>query len=165
MVMQKLYSNVSSEERNRHHDLQNNSFPNLVELTTGALRQFASPSDDKLSIWRAYELMEFREGNLNAAQSVYQRSIRDTIVKGNGFDDREKNIRISNKSGRTTVNKDTILQKSKEVEVSRWKTESESSFGESSVWMNDGSIEGKVPSAAMQKKNMTKKMKKKLKDS
>jgi hypothetical protein len=101
--------------------------------------------------------MEFQAGNLHAAQSVYQRSIRDTIVKDDSFDYQEKNVRISNKSGRSAVNKDKILQDSKEVEVSRWKSfQPESSFGESSVWMKDGSIEGKVPSAAMQKKNKKK---------
>ena len=43
-----------------------------------------------------------------------------------------------------------------EVEVSRWDIKrSDSTFGESEVWMNDGSIEGKVPPSTMNKKKNT----------
>ena len=102
-------------------------------------------------------MMEFQAGNLNAAQNVYQRSIRDSIATDDSFDNREKNI-IRKNTGQ--LKKDKILKKSKEVEVSRWKSSSsdaESSFGDTSVWMNDGSIEGKVPSATMRKKNKKRK--------
>ncbi len=34
-----------------------------------------------MALWRAYELMESEAGNFKAAQNVYQRSIRDAIVK------------------------------------------------------------------------------------
>ncbi len=34
-----------------------------------------------MALWRAYELMEAQAGNLQAAQNVYNRSIRDSIVK------------------------------------------------------------------------------------
>jgi hypothetical protein len=34
-----------------------------------------------MSLWRAYEVMETKSGNVNAAQQVYQRSIKDAILR------------------------------------------------------------------------------------
>jgi hypothetical protein len=46
-----------------------------------ALKQFTSPaSDDSMSLWRAYELMETRAGNLKGAQAVYQRCTRASFA-------------------------------------------------------------------------------------
>ena len=43
----------------------------------------------------------------------------------------------------------SFKEKSKEVEVSRWETEGSDLGAE--VWMNNGSIEGKVPAKMMKK--------------
>jgi len=119
----------------------------FVSIFVGSLRQFTSASDDKLAIWRAYELMEIEAGNLKAAQNVYQRSIRDSI--GNKL---ESSINYNSSSLRDDDESspaDKILKESSEVEVSRWNTMD--GFGNSDVWMKDGSIEGKVPASAMNK--------------
>ena len=34
-----------------------------------------------MNLWRAYEVMEAKAGNIHAAQAVYQRSIKDSIVR------------------------------------------------------------------------------------
>ena len=43
---------------------------------------------------------------------------------------------------------ETVLQPSNEVEVVRW-----ANLGGGEVWLNNGSIEGKVPASAMKKSN------------
>jgi hypothetical protein len=53
----------------------------LIFSIPGALIQFGSQSEEKMALWRAYELMESQAGNFKAAQNVYQRSIRDVIVR------------------------------------------------------------------------------------
>jgi hypothetical protein len=137
-----------------------------------------------MAIWRAYELMESQAGNFKAAQNVYQRSIRDAIVKGDYPDfDRSlvsrKNhiyflamksyisVYLSNPSPNHSPQQnkardvnieppiDDILKESNEVEVSRWSSKSDAGFGgrKREVWLNDGSIEGKVPKSAMRKKS------------
>lgn len=122
----------------------------------GALRQFTSFSSDKMSIWRAYEVMEAEAGNIKDAQNVYQRSIRDSMGS-------IKTESITYESSSTDKNDDDVpeteevLKKStrnSEVEFSRWNSQG---FGESSVWVNDGSIEGKVPASAMNKTQKPKK--------
>jgi hypothetical protein len=46
-----------------------------------ALKHFTSPaSDDSMSLWRAYELMETRVGNLKGAQAIYQRYTRASFA-------------------------------------------------------------------------------------
>ena len=51
------------------------------------------------------------------------------------------------------VSDEESLKNSNEVEVVRWKTKKYNGFGENSVWLNDGLIEGKVPKSIMKKKN------------
>ncbi len=50
---------------------------------------------------------------------------------------------------------DEILKESSqsEIEVSRWNSRREDAFGESNVWLKDGSIESKMPSSVMKKKS------------
>ena len=112
----------------------------------GALRQFTSFRNDKMAIWRAYEVMEAEAWNIKAAQNVYQRSIRDSMgsIKSESIS-YDSTSNVTSDDGHRT---EEVLKKSSEVEFSRWNSEG---FGQSSVWMNDGSIEGKVPSSAMNK--------------
>jgi hypothetical protein len=44
------------------------------------MKQFPAGSNEKMSLWRSYELMEQRLGNVREAQNVYQRSMRETIT-------------------------------------------------------------------------------------
>jgi len=114
-----------------------------------SLRQFSSSSNEKIALWRAYELMEAEAGNLKAAQNVYQRSVRDSMgsIKQESISDEVKNKNDDSIDSRQPT--EDILKKSSEVEVSRWNRRE--GFGESDVWMKDGSIESKVPSSAMNK--------------
>ena len=111
-----------------------------------ALKRFSGGSDDKMSLWRAYENMEIRSGNLNEAQSVYQRSMRDTMISTKD----ESITRLDIESSEVKAPPmEEVLKKSNEVEVISWRTKRE--FGEGEVWINNGSIEGKVPSSRMNK--------------
>eukprot|EP00554_Chaetoceros_debilis_P000691 CAMPEP_0194087380 /NCGR_PEP_ID=MMETSP0149-20130528/24803_1 /TAXON_ID=122233 /ORGANISM="Chaetoceros debilis, Strain MM31A-1" /LENGTH=753 /DNA_ID=CAMNT_0038770711 /DNA_START=422 /DNA_END=2683 /DNA_ORIENTATION=- len=119
------------------------------------LKQFGtgSHSEEKIAIWRAYELMEAQAGNQQAAQNVYQRSIRDAFIKTD-FSEYD-NESISRVVG-IDLQKDELLKESggkEQVEVSRWDSKRDEAFGESAVWIKDGSIEGKVPPKAMKKKS------------
>ena len=117
-----------------------------IQFFIGALRQFTSFSNDKMAIWRAYELMEADAGNAKAAQNVYQRSIRDSLGST-----RSESITYGSSSDENAddvLPTEVVLKKSGEVEFSRWNSEG---FGESAVWVNDGSIEGKVPASTMNK--------------
>jgi tetratricopeptide (TPR) repeat protein len=143
------------------------------------LPKFAAGTEEKKRLWRAYELLEQRCGNEIGAQDVYQRCMRDsfsvsneeqeltdmsdttmtptdkaittaTVLSGGGggggggdddFVAAEKKI---NKRTRTS---------DKEVEVVRWDQGSSAMRGE--IWLNDKSIEGKVPKSVMTKKKGT----------
>mmetsp|Transcript_9961 Transcript_9961/g.22270 ORF Transcript_9961/g.22270 Transcript_9961/m.22270 type:complete len:889 (-) Transcript_9961:84-2750(-) len=115
------------------------------------LRRFASTSDDKIAIWRAYELMEQRAGNMKESQSVYQRSIRESmsttseVVLPDGPD-----VVVQRRLDPPPDMKDLLKKSANEIEVIRWgSAASDSMDGE--VWLNKGSIEGKVPPSAMNK--------------
>ena len=95
-------------------------------------------SDDKMALWRNYELMEQRAGNKDAALQVYQRSMRESIgIRDHNLD--ELPLTTVVKEPEPAMNK--VLQRSKEVEVVRWGGDSMGG----DVWMNNGSIEGKMP--------------------
>jgi len=120
-----------------------------------ALRQFGAQSEEKMSLWRAYELMESQAGNLKAAQNVYQRSIRDAIVSKDDYQDYDSK-NVTRKVEDLEPTRDDILKQSNsnEVEISRWNSKRNTGFGEKNaeVWLNEGSIEGKVPPSTMKKK-------------
>jgi tetratricopeptide (TPR) repeat protein len=98
-------------------------------------------SDDKMALWRNYELMEQRAGNTDAALQVYQRSMRESIgVIDQNLD--EMSVPLSPVQEAEPSLKE-VLQQSKEVEVVRWGGDSTSMRRD--VWMNNGSIEGKMP--------------------
>ena len=121
-----------------------------------ALKQFTTLSDDKIALYRSYELMEQRAGNVRASQNVYQRSIRESMSTGSVSDvvlPDEPNLVVQPKLEPPPDLK-TVLKKStpaNEVEVVRWRSASDSMNGE--VWLTrEGSIEGRVPSSVMKKK-------------
>lgn len=101
-----------------------------------SLKNFAPGSDSKMTLWRAYELMEQRAGNVEAAQQVYQRSVRENF---NVQDD--NSFIIDDRAGADAPAKKEAPQRSKdkEVEFSRWGGDVTSMKAE--VWMNDGSLE------------------------
>jgi tetratricopeptide (TPR) repeat protein len=109
-----------------------------------AVKQFAPGTDEKKRLWSAYELMEQRAGNINGAQEIYRRAMRESF---NTVDVKDETTEISS----TVAAKTEENYKEKEIEVSRWADLGSSSMSADEVWMNDGSIEGKVPKAAMQK--------------
>ena len=114
-----------------------------------SLRQFEPGTTEKKRLWAAYEEMEKRAGNNAAAQEVYRRAVRESITKAeDGETQDELDIasmaRVAGNKDATDVTDDS----KKEFEVVRWDRGS-SMKGE--VWMNDGSVEGKVPKAAMEK--------------
>ncbi len=121
-----------------------------------ALKQFPAGSTEKMTLWRAYEVMEQRAGDSKASQQVYRRMMGETI---NAQDEQEQRSEVdsmqvkSNDYRQDTLNQ-ALTQRGNEVEVVRWDTDG-SMPGE--VWLNNGSIEGKVPAATMrnrkQKKN------------
>jgi len=127
-----------------------------------ALPKFAAGSDEKVSLWRSYELMEQRLGNKEAAQRVYQRSVRDSITIREDSEASVAEILVeaekqrqrkedeveeeggpgdaasaNSKKGR---NSNASNKNNGEVEVIRWNG---GNGGE--VWLNDRAIETKVP--------------------
>lgn len=114
-----------------------------------SLRQFEPSTTEKKRLWTAYEAMETRTGNQIAAQEVYRRAVRESIIKGEEGDTQDEldiptMARVAGNKDATQVKND----KKKEFEVVRWDRET-SLNGE--VWMKDGSVEGKVPRATMNK--------------
>lgn len=108
------------------------------------LKKFSPGCDAKMVMWRAYELMEQRADNIDAAQQVYQRSVRESfnIQEDHSFviDDSETKSVPEQKPKR---------KKDEEIEQFRWDGQTSSMKGE--IWMNDGSIEAQVPEEAMKK--------------
>ena len=112
-----------------------------------------------MALWRAYELMEAQAGNLQAAQNVYNRSIRDSIGK-NDFSEYENTsivsihysvqhsllirlfqslshnmyllLNLQVQDTEMTLSRDDILKESSqnEVEVSRWNSRSQQQSNE-----------------------------------
>lgn len=119
-------------------------------LSAGTLKLFPSPSDDKMAIWRAWEVMEERTGNSRAAQIVFQRSMSDSM-SANEEDALPVPARPNLDLTVVTTPKEEkpVRNKSKEkVELSRLAKEG---GWDSDVWMNNGSIEGRVPAKMMKK--------------
>ena len=104
-------------------------------------------SADKTAVWRAYEVMEERAGNTMEAQMVFNRSMRESMSDEG---DREK-IPESGADGLVLPAGpgSNSAKTNKEFEVSRWETGSDDMDAE--VWMNNGSIEGRVPERMMKR--------------
>ena len=120
------------------------NFSDARSIFERTLKNFPSPSDDKTAVWRAYEVMEERNGNYRKAQQVFQRSMREAMASEDEeiFPERASDVGVVDSS---------VKEINKEVEVSRWQTGS--SDLEAEVWLNNGSIEGKVPAKMMKKLN------------
>jgi len=114
-----------------------------------SLKLFRSPSADKTSIWRAYEVMEERAGNTREAQLIFKRSMAEAIAAEANQEITPENPSTEAEDMQNRNQSQSKLLKKKEVEVSRWGIES--SELDSKVWMNNGSIEGKVPASTMKR--------------
>lgn len=124
------------------------NFADARSIFERTLKCFPSPSDDKTAVWRAYEVMEERAGNYRQAQQVFQRSMREAMaVKDEEVIPESTTADVD--IAAPTTDSSSFKQKNREVEVSRWQTGSSDLGAE--VWMNNGSIEGKVPAKMMQK--------------
>jgi tetratricopeptide (TPR) repeat protein len=102
------------------------------------LPKFSPGSDEKVSLWRSYELMEQRQANVEAAQQVYQRAIGEAITVN--ID--SPPVRDKRPTTQTATTDSTISaagDEKSEVEVSRWVD------GGGEVWLNDRAIETKLP--------------------
>ena len=123
-----------------------------------SLRQFEPGTSEKKRLWSSYEAMEQRAGNVSAAQEVYQRAVRESISKEEkGENSDELDIpAIAAGAGNKDANRsnDSTVGSRQEFEVIRWGQDSSSMKRE--VWMNDGSVEGKVPKSTMTKLNARK---------
>jgi tetratricopeptide (TPR) repeat protein len=122
-----------------------------------ALTQFEPGTTEKKQIWRAYELMEQSADSFRGAQDVYQRAMRESFkLQDIQQEEAEAEDTSSSILFNTTVStapkdaEENRRSSKKEYEVVRWDQGSSSMRAE--VWMNHGSIEGKVPAAAMKKK-------------
>ena len=118
------------------------NFSDARSIFERTLKYFSSPSDDKTAVWRAYEIMEERAGNYRKAQQVFQRSMREVMAS-------EDEEIIPERASDVDMVDSLVKDKSKEVEVSRWQTGSSELGAE--VWLNNGSIEGKIPAKMMKK--------------
>ena len=105
------------------------------------MKQFPAGSNEKMSLWRSYELMEQRLGNVREAQNVYQRSMRETITL-------EDEVFQDDKS-RVPEELSKVLKRSVEVEVESWGSDSLEGALRGEIWMNGGSIEAKVPKSVL----------------
>jgi tetratricopeptide (TPR) repeat protein len=127
-------------------------WPDARSLFERALAEFEPGTSEKNRMWRAYELMEQSAANFDGAQGVYQRAMRESfkVQEQQQADDENspgpKSLRVTATS---KPEKDKTRSSEKEYEVVRW---DQGSSMKAEVWMNDGSIEGKVPTAAMKKK-------------
>lgn len=118
------------------------NFSDARSIFERTLKYFSSASDDKTAVWRAYEIMEDRAGNYRKAQQVFQRSMREEMAS------KDEEI-IPERASDVDIVDSLVKNKSKEVEVSRWQTGSSDLGAE--VWLNNGSIEGKIPAKMMKK--------------
>lgn len=118
------------------------NFSDARSIFERTLKYFSSQSDDKTAVWRAYEIMEEQAGNYRKAQQVFQRSMREEMAS------KDEEI-IPERASDVDIVDSLVREKSKEVEVSRWQTGSSDLGAE--VWLNNGSIEGKIPAKMMKK--------------
>jgi len=124
------------------------------------LRQFEPGTTEKKLLWSLYEKMEQRTGNIVAAQEVFQRAVRESITKpedGENWDELDIASMAVGAGNKDADRSDEEVKpdKTKEFEVLRWDQDSSSMKGE--VWMNEGSVEGKVPKSTMDKLKTKKK--------
>jgi tetratricopeptide (TPR) repeat protein len=119
-----------------------------------ALKQFTTGTSEKNLLWTSYERMEKRAGNTAGALEVYQRFVRESFDQADVI---KQDIPVP-ESPSLAADKQKAEEISsvdkKEYEVVRWDP---GTTMQAEVWMNNGSIEGKVPKAVMGKKRSQKK--------
>lgn len=98
------------------------------------LPNFSAGSDAKIYLWRTYELLEQRLGNVALAQQVYQRAMREALMVS---DDTQE--QSGEDDSAQVQEEESQVEPSNEVEVVRW------NGGGGEVWLNKGAIEMKVP--------------------
>jgi hypothetical protein len=113
-----------------------------------SLKLFRSPSVDKTAIWRAYEVMDERAGNTREAQVVFQRSMQESMSSSTDEDEEILKSRAGLEGFAKVSDRSKAMKRVKEDEIS-WLDGTVELDGD--VWMNDGSIEGKVPAFMMKK--------------
>lgn len=124
-----------------------------------ALQKLTPGTEETKQLWRAYELMEQRNGNEAKAQEVYRQSInesfsaatkeqRDSTLSYNSSSIPSKKTINRQQSGDAVNDTNMASNSKREFEVSRWEEGSSSMKAEI---MTDGSIEGRVPKSAMNK--------------
>lgn len=121
------------------------NFADARSIFERGLRMFRGQSADKTALWRAYEVMEERAGNTMEAQRVFQRSMGEAMADSDEITPENPSTEAEDLLTASKLK----LSKKREVEVSRWDTGSNEL--DSEVWMNNGSIEGKVPASTMKK--------------
>jgi len=124
-----------------------------------ALKLLPPSSPDKKSLWRTYEALEENAGNFEAAKKIYQRALRETVILQESFVPETTAAKSVRKEIQQEVEPtiDDVLTNNDQVElIARWKNEKSIDFYHD-VWMNDGSIEGKVPMHRMQKRTKQRK--------
>ena len=91
-----------------------------------ALRRLSGGSDDKMNLWRAYETMEIRDQNVQEAQMVCQRSMRDAMISKKN----ESNSKYvdSSELKKPPPMAEILKNSNNEVEVTSWLSRKE--FGE-----------------------------------
>jgi len=116
-----------------------------------SLSKFSSKAQEKKGLWRAYELMESRLGNTHESQLVFGRYTSECMNSPKNTEDRyDLSTKTIPASPEVSPNTDA-----EEIEV--YRISSSRDFVDGEVWMNNGSIEGKIPMAAMKrstKKNL-----------
>eukprot|EP00526_Cylindrotheca_closterium_P000093 CAMPEP_0113649192 /NCGR_PEP_ID=MMETSP0017_2-20120614/26130_1 /TAXON_ID=2856 /ORGANISM="Cylindrotheca closterium" /LENGTH=864 /DNA_ID=CAMNT_0000561533 /DNA_START=103 /DNA_END=2697 /DNA_ORIENTATION=+ /assembly_acc=CAM_ASM_000147 len=127
-----------------------------------ALQQFEPGTVERKQMWQAYELMEQNAGNPAGATGVYQRSMREVFK----LQDTEEEEEMESEEESVTEPSSTVGgvekedEKLKEYDVMQWDQGSSNSMKaeamETEVWLNNGSIEGKVPTSTMKKKRTQK---------
>eukprot|EP00579_Thalassiosira_antarctica_P008906 CAMPEP_0201880148 /NCGR_PEP_ID=MMETSP0902-20130614/10835_1 /ASSEMBLY_ACC=CAM_ASM_000551 /TAXON_ID=420261 /ORGANISM="Thalassiosira antarctica, Strain CCMP982" /LENGTH=939 /DNA_ID=CAMNT_0048408125 /DNA_START=8 /DNA_END=2827 /DNA_ORIENTATION=+ len=125
------------------------NFADARSIFERSLKLFTSPSVDKTAIWRAYEVMEERGGNTRRAQLVFQRSMGEVMASTREEITPENPSTEAEDLFTAAAASKSKYSKKREVEVSRWDTGSNEL--DSEVWMNNGSIESKVPASMMKK--------------
>ena len=120
-----------------------------------SLKQFKPGTEEKNLLWRQYEMMEQQSDNPDGAKEIYQRFMRESLTQTEQSDSEIKSSSVDSTGVPRTKSADKENSGEKdEYEVSRWDQGSTSMKAE--VWLNNGSIEGKVPEATMKRARKTK---------
>jgi len=124
-----------------------------------ALKLLPHSSPDKLTLWRAYELLELDAGNLEAAEIIHYRGLKEAKTLQDSFargvSDIEDDLERESSMVDSDVSVDDVLNNDQVELIARWKGKGNVGYfdfeDEEDVWLNNGSIEGRVPMHKMNK--------------